>query len=175
MSSESRKAGSTPGRINAEGDGWILTDQDAPQTFGLAARWTPAGQDPRYRARCRRMLIGVVSVLLLFGLVFGSGNVRAQDTPEMLAAMRASLLPIPEHVPDLAALPPELRRQMPATRIQGHRWHADPALRFVQIDGRRVTEDGVAGQELWLRQIRKHAVVLQFREHLYVQPVTRGD
>ncbi|MGQ0800607.1 MAG: general secretion pathway protein GspB [Pseudomarimonas sp.] len=86
----------------------------------------------------------------------------------MLAAMRAALLPIPDHVPDFEALPPELRQQIPPIRIQGHRWHADPSQRFVQIDGRRVSEDGVAGQELWLRQIRKDAVVMQFRDSLYV-------
>lgn len=112
---------------------------------------------------------------LLVCLALCCGGAVAQDTPEMLAAMRASLPPVPEHPPEFDALPPALRQQIPPIRIQGHRWHADPALRFVQIGGRRVTEDGVAGQELWLRQIRADGVVMQFRDTLYIQRIRRVD
>jgi hypothetical protein len=34
-----------------------------------------------------------------------------------------------------------------------------------------VTEDGVAGQELWLRQIRRDSVVMQFRDSLFLHAV----
>jgi hypothetical protein len=137
-----------------------------------------AGQDPPNGARCGRRTRGVLSLLLFWLLVwpaFWSGVAGAQDTPEMLAAMRASLPPVPEQVPDFDSLPAELRRQIPPIRIQGHRWHADPSQRFVQIDGRRVTEDGVAGQELWLRQIRRDSVVMQFRDSLFLHSVKVGN
>jgi hypothetical protein len=54
--------------------------------------------------------------------------------------------------------------------IDMHRWHADSAQSFVLIDGRRVEHDGVAGRELWLREVRVDGVVMQFREHFFFHP-----
>lgn len=96
--------------------------------------------------------------------------VAAQDTPEMLAAMRSALPPVPADVPDWVSLPAELRQQMPAFNIDMHRWHADPAQSFVLIDGRRVEPDGVAGRELWLREVREDGVVMQFRDQIFLFP-----
>ncbi len=129
------------------------------------------GRDPSCGAHRSRWTRGGPRFLVVAWLAFGMGSVGAQDTPEMLAAMRAALPAVPEEVPDFAALPPELRRQIPPIRIQVHRWHDDPEKRYVQIDGRRVAEDGVAGQELWLRRIRRDAVVMQFRSSLFVYPL----
>ena len=92
----------------------------------------------------------------------------------MLAAMRAAMPPVPEQVPALDALDPALRRQLPELRIAVHRWHADPDQRFVQIRDRPVREGDVVGQELWLRQIRRDAVVMQFRGEFFVLPVQPG-
>ena len=52
-----------------------------------------------------------------------------------------------------------------------HRWHADPAERFVLIGGRRVNEGDVAGQQLWLREIRRDGLVLQFGDVFFVRPL----
>ncbi len=130
-----------------------------------------ACQNPADGARNARRLPRLLSMLAAALLAVGVGSLGAQDTPEMLAAMRLALLPIPDQVPDFESLPPELRQQIPPISIQGHRWHADPSQRFVQIDGRRVAEDGVAGQELWLRQIRVDSVVMQFRDRVFVYPL----
>jgi hypothetical protein len=111
------------------------------------------------------------SLLLAVWLCCTAVAAAAQDTPEMLAAMRTMLPPLPEHVPAWEELPAELRRQVPAFRIEVHRWHADPAERFVQVAGRRVDEGGVVGQELWLRAVRADAVVMQFRNHVFVWPL----
>lgn len=153
----------------------MRNEGDRLKAAELAARRSPEGQDTFRRARPLRRMGNLLPVLAALWLVCAIGSATAQDTPEMLAAMRAALPPVPEQVPDIASLPPELRRQIPLFRIQGHRWHADPALRFAQINGRRVAEDGVAGQELWLRQIRIHSVVMQFRDGFFVQTLTRGD
>jgi hypothetical protein len=95
----------------------------------------------------------------------------AQDTPEMLAAMRAAMPPVPETVSLKDELPPEIRAQLPELDIGLHRWHADPNQRFVLIGGRRVDEGEVAGQQLWLRQIRRDGNVLQFGDIFYFLPL----
>lgn len=135
-----------------------------------SARAEPASRDSARCAAARRA--GRAAWLCL---ALGLSTAIAQDTPELLAAMRAAMPPVPEQVPDLDALPPDLRRQLPALRIEVHRWHADPAQRFVRLGGRRVMEGGVAGQELWLREIRRDGVVMQFRNAFFVLPVTVGD
>ncbi|MEZ5546006.1 MAG: general secretion pathway protein GspB [Lysobacteraceae bacterium] len=111
----------------------------------------------------RRLALAVALLIAAFQLV-------AQDTPEMLAAMRTHLPPVPENVPERAALPEELRREIPAVRLETHRWHVEPAQRFVIVHGRRIEEDGVIDRDLWLRRIRKDGVVLQFGNTLFFQP-----
>ena len=108
--------------------------------------------------------------LLAVALVGMQALVCAQDTPEMLAAMRAALPPVPTEVPTWDSLPADLRQQMPVFNIDMHRWHVDPAQSFVLIDGRRVEPGGVAGRELWLRAVREEGVVMQFRERLFFHP-----
>ena len=60
--------------------------------------------------------------------------------------------------------------QLPATVLETHRWHADPAQRFVILRGRRIEEDGVADRDLWLREIRPDGAVFQFRDAFFFQP-----
>jgi hypothetical protein len=93
----------------------------------------------------------------------------ATDTPETLAAMRAMFPPLPDDIPAWNALPAEVRRDVPELRIGMHRWHADPAQRFVVVEGRTVHEGGVLGRELWLREVREESVVVQFREHVFLR------
>lgn len=107
---------------------------------------------------------------LLCGLALGHAvPAAAQDTPEMLEAMRSHLPPVPALVPTREQLPDAVRAALPAFRLDVHRWHADPAERYVSIDGRRVGEDGVVGRELWLRRIDPDGVVLQFRDSFFFQ------
>lgn len=103
--------------------------------------------------------------------LLGCGAVaRADDTPELLAAMQAALPPLPETVPHYEELPAQLRARMPPVDLGMHRWHGQPASRFVMIGGRRVHEGGVAGLQLWLREIRRDGVVLQYGDTIFFLP-----
>lgn len=96
--------------------------------------------------------------------------VAAQDTPEMLKAMQSHLPPIPAEVPPRSALAPELQSAIPKFRLEVHRWHDDPAQRFVTIHDRRIEDGGVVDRDLWVRAIRPDGVVFQFREAFFFQP-----
>lgn len=116
-------------------------------------------------------LTPLLGKLLMTAAMFGIAlPLAAQDTPEMLAAMRAHLAPLPDDIPEREALPPALLAQLPATVLETHRWHADPAQRFVILRGRRIEEDGVADRDLWLREIRPDGAVFQFRDAFFFQP-----
>jgi hypothetical protein len=105
--------------------------------------------------------------LLLLLLLAPLAGAMAQDTPETLAAMQAMWPPLPAEIPAWESLPAEVRQELAALRIEVHRWHADPAQRFVMVGGRRVDEGGVLGQELWLREIRPESVVVQYRKLIF--------
>ena len=104
-------------------------------------------------------------------LALSSAAAVAQDTPEMLAAMRAAMTKVPDTIPAWEELPAEVRAKVPELEIGMHRWHADPAERFVLIGGRRVNEGDVAGQQLWLREIRRDGLVLQFGDVFFLRPL----
>lgn len=89
----------------------------------------------------------------------------------MLAAMRAAMPAVPEVVPAWDELPAAQRAEIPELKIGMHRWHREPAERYVLIGGRRVGEGDVAGQQLWLREIRQHGIVLQFRGAFFFRPL----
>ena len=110
------------------------------------------------------------TLLAAIALIGTAMPLAAQDTPEMLAAMRAHLPPIPDEVPERNALPEALRAELPTIALETHRWHADPAQRFVILHGRRIEEGGVADRDLWLRQIRPDGAVFQFRDAFFFQP-----
>jgi hypothetical protein len=123
---------------------------------------------PEHRTKAlRHALQGIACTVLM---VVAMAPAIAQDTPEMLAAMQAHLPPVPEQVPARDALPAALRAEIPAFRLEVHRWHEDPALRFVMIHGRRIEEDAVVDRDLWLRRIQPDGIVLQFREAFFFQP-----
>ena len=125
----------------------------------------------RSDAPWRRPIGAIGARLLATTLVLGmAAQAPAQDTPEMLAAMQSHLPPVPAEVPARDALAPELREEIPAFRLEVHRWHADPALRFVMIHERRIEEGGVVDRDLWLREVRPDGVVLQFRDAFFFHP-----
>ena len=88
----------------------------------------------------------------------------------MLEAMRGHLPPLPAEVGGRDALPPALRADVPAFRIEAHRWHQDPSQRFVVIHGRRIAEGDVVDRDLWLREVRVDGVVMQFRDAFFLDP-----
>lgn len=100
-------------------------------------------------------------------LSLAQATVPATDTPETLSAMHALLPPLPAEIPSWESLPAELRQELSTLRIEMHRWHEDPAERFVMVGGRRVDEGGVMGQELWLREVRPDGVVVQYRKLIF--------
>ena len=110
-------------------------------------------------------------LLLLWFAPLAAANAQdgapATDTPETLAAMQSMWTPLPAEIPAWESLPADVRRELSAFRIEMHRWHADPAQRFVMVAGRRVEEGGVLGQELWLREIRPTCVVVQYRKLIF--------
>ena len=111
------------------------------------------------------------AVLLAVALLLAhAAPAGAQDTPDMLAAMRDHLPPVPSDVGGRDALAPALRADIPTFRLEAHRWHQEPAQRFVDIHGRRIAEGGVVGRELWLREVRADGVVMQFRDAFFFDP-----
>ena len=55
-----------------------------------------------------------------------------------------------------------------------HVYHRDSARRFVIIDGQRVNEDGVLGNQLWVREIRPEGAVLEYRSLRFLLPRVGG-
>ncbi|MBK8284093.1 MAG: general secretion pathway protein GspB [Ahniella sp.] len=73
-------------------------------------------------------------------------------------------------LPVYTDLPYSLRRDLPVLRFSTYRYHDDPGQRFVVYQERRVSEQGVLGQELWLREIHPDYLVLDFRGTLFTVP-----
>lgn len=117
--------------------------------------------------RSKLVLAAAVACVASCDAALAQAGAPATDTPETLAAMRAQLPPLPAEIPAWETLPAEIRQELADFRLGMHRWHADPAQRFVMVEGRRVEEGGVLGRELWLREVRADGVVLQFREYVF--------
>jgi len=66
------------------------------------------------------------------------------------------------------------RQGLPALRMSMHVYHRDSARRFVIIDGQRVNEDGVLGNQLWVREIRPEGAVLEYRSLRFLLPRVGG-
>jgi len=73
----------------------------------------------------------------------------------------------PAALPLWTDLPYTLRKDLPALKFTMYRWHENPGERFVVYKERRVMEDGVLGQELWVREIHPDHLVLEFRGTLF--------
>jgi hypothetical protein len=121
----------------------------------------------RVPLRISTLLLGALGLALAVQGTSAQPALASSDTPETLAAMQAMLPPLPAEIPHWDTLPAETRAALADLRIEMHRWHADPAQRFVMVGGRRVDEGGVMGQELWLREVRPDGVVLQFRDLIF--------
>jgi general secretion pathway protein B len=69
--------------------------------------------------------------------------------------------PTPAHdLPRIAELPASQRERLPALKMTMHMWNADPARRFVIVDGRRLVEGDRVG-DATVRTIDADGVVLE--------------
>lgn len=122
--------------------------------------------DPIRKPACPIVVWSVVMTALLSGTALaqtaGPASGEPADPPPA-AAEPAAPAPPDEVLPRLEDLPYADRRDLPPLKFSMFRWHEDPGQRFVVFKERRVGEDGVLGQELWLREIRPDGVVLDFR------------
>lgn len=63
----------------------------------------------------------------------------------------------------LAALPPELRRELPPLEIGGSVWSENPASRFVIVNGQLVHEGQAAAPGVVVERIAQRSAVLRWR------------
>ncbi|MBK8285278.1 MAG: general secretion pathway protein GspB [Ahniella sp.] len=72
--------------------------------------------------------------------------------------------PPPEaSVPLFSDLPYATREAMPAIKMSMHVFHQDPSRRFIIVNGSRLQEGGVVGEETHLRGIHPNGAVFEFR------------
>jgi general secretion pathway protein B len=62
------------------------------------------------------------------------------------------------------------RQGLPALKMSMHVYHRDHARRFVIIDGQRLNEDGVMGNQLWAREIVPDGVIIEYRDIRFLLP-----
>jgi len=72
-------------------------------------------------------------------------------------------------VPDLNDLPPQLRRDLPQLNVTMQMYSADPARRFIVVDGARMKE-GDNVRDVVVREIRASGVVLEFHGQRFLWP-----
>jgi general secretion pathway protein B len=76
----------------------------------------------------------------------------------------------PDGLPWAYELPLALRQALPPMKLSMHVWNADPARRFVILDDTRAAEGGPAGKDLTVIEIRREALVLEFRGARFLLP-----
>ncbi|MBB1472552.1 MULTISPECIES: general secretion pathway protein GspB [unclassified Luteimonas] len=87
----------------------------------------------------------------------------AHPLPPPAAPQPAAPVPAPmpaQDLPRIAELPASQRERLPALKMTMHMWNADPARRFVIVDGRRLVEGDRVG-EATVRTIDADGVVLE--------------
>ncbi|MCW5613298.1 MAG: general secretion pathway protein GspB [Rubrivivax sp.] len=87
------------------------------------------------------------------------------------AAGTARPAPAGEPPTPLAALPPELRRELPPLDIGGSVWSESPASRFVIINGQLVHEGQTAAPGVVVERIAQRSAVLRWRERRIELPL----
>ena len=87
------------------------------------------------------------------------------------AAGTARPAPAAEPPTPLAALPPELRRELPPLDIGGSVWSESPASRFVIINGQLVHEGQTAAPGVVVERIAQRSAVLRWRERRIELPL----
>jgi hypothetical protein len=91
-------------------------------------------------------------------------------TPTPAAETEANAAPAASDVPLIYELPLATRQVLPPMKVTMQVYHQDPTLRFAIIDGKRVNENGVVGNELNLIEIQRDAMLLEFRGKRFLLP-----
>lgn len=72
--------------------------------------------------------------------------------------------------PLIYELPLATRQVLPPLKVTMQVYHQDPTLRFAIIDGKRVNENGVVGNELNLIEIQRDAMLFEYRGTRFLLP-----
>jgi general secretion pathway protein B len=73
-------------------------------------------------------------------------------------------------LPTLAELMPAVRGALPVLKLTMHVYSADPAGRFVLIDGKRLVQGDGIGASLTLSEIRRDGAVLDYAGKRFLVP-----
>jgi len=73
-------------------------------------------------------------------------------------------------VPLVYELPLATRQSLPELKLNMHVYNADPARRFVIIDGTRAGEGQPIGQGLDVAEIRPDGIVLRYQNQAFLLP-----
>ena len=90
--------------------------------------------------------------------------------PPSQALVSSSSPNVSNAVPMLFELPLATRQALPPLKVTMQVYHQDPTLRFAIIDGKRVNEQGVVGNELNLIEIERDALLLEYRGTRFLLP-----
>jgi general secretion pathway protein B len=86
------------------------------------------------------------------------------------AAAPAAAAPATSNLPMYYELPYEARKQVLPLTLSMHVYAANPAQRFVVIDGARKSEGEAVKDDVTLREIRPDGVVLEYRGQRFFYP-----
>lgn len=73
-------------------------------------------------------------------------------------------------VPYVFELPLGTRQALPALKVTMHVYNADPARRFAIIDGKRINEGGILGNDLNVIEIQRDAILIDLRGTRFLLP-----
>lgn len=101
-------------------------------------------------------------------------NVPAAPAPAVSAHPERETASSHPGVLDFYDLTLSQRQGLPALKMSMHVYHRDVARRFVIIDGKRLNEDGVMGQQLWARAILPDGVIIEYNDIRFFLPRLGG-
>jgi general secretion pathway protein B len=105
------------------------------------------------------------------GAVIASGEGETKTEPVAAATAPADATASkPNDTPMFWQLPYNLRKDLPAFNVTMHVYSADPAKRFVVINGDRKAEGDTLGTDIALREIRNDGVVLEIKGQRFLVP-----
>jgi general secretion pathway protein B len=101
-------------------------------------------------------------------------NLPAAPSPAVSAQPERETASSHPGVLDFYDLTLSQRQGLPALKMSMHVYHRDVARRFVIIDGKRLNEDGVMGQQLWAREILPDGVIIEYNDIRFFLPRLGG-
>ncbi len=95
----------------------------------------------------------------------------ATSSPPMEAAPPVASAPTTSYgVFSIYDLTLNQRQGLPALKMSMHVYNRDVARRFVIIDGQRLNENGVMGNQLWAREIVPDGVIIEYKDVRFLLP-----